>query len=38
MLFIGQVSGEDVEDLGEGIYYAFVCHECQVSATLYQQT
>jgi hypothetical protein len=38
MVFIGQVSGEDIEGLGEGIYYALLCARCQVSATLYQQT
>jgi hypothetical protein len=38
MVFIGQLSMEDVEKLGEGIYYGFVCHECQVSATSYQQS
>jgi len=37
MVFIAQLSNEDYES-GEGIYYAFVCRNCQVSATHYQQT
>jgi hypothetical protein len=38
MMAVGQVSGGDVEGLAEGIYYAFACDQCPVSATSYQQT
>lgn len=38
MVFFGQISVEDVEELAEGIYYAFVCPPCQSSATVYQQS
>lgn len=38
MCFIAQVSLEDVDDLGEGILYAFWCAECRVTAVSHQQT
>ncbi|WP_415465477.1 hypothetical protein [Clostridium saccharoperbutylacetonicum] len=38
MKFVGQVSMEDFEDYREGIYYGFVCNECKIAATGYQQT
>ena len=38
MKFIGQVSGEDIRDYAEGIYYGFVCKKCMIAATSYQQT
>ena len=38
MKFIGQVSGEDIRDYAEGIYYSFVCKKCMIAATSYQQT
>ena len=38
MMFVGQVSGEDFEDYAEGIYYGFVCDECKIAATHYQQS
>jgi len=38
MLFIGQISNEDFMEYGEGIYYAFHCPTCNVTATSYQQT
>jgi hypothetical protein len=38
MPFIGQISNEDFMEYGEGIYYAFRCPQCNVSATCYQQT
>ncbi len=38
MPFIGQISNEDFMDYGEGIYYAFHCADCDVTATRYQQT
>ncbi|AIY80966.1 hypothetical protein U728_1592 [Clostridium botulinum 202F] len=34
----GQVSMEDLEVYGEGIYYGFICNECKIAATGYQQT
>ncbi|MGN2370881.1 hypothetical protein ACTFJW_12655 [Clostridium cagae] len=34
----GQVSMEDLEEYGEGIYYGFICNECKIAATGYQQT
>lgn len=38
MKFIGQVSGEDFDEYAEGIYYGFVCKDCMIAATTYQQT
>ncbi|MBN1056078.1 MULTISPECIES: DUF1963 domain-containing protein [unclassified Clostridium] len=38
MMFVGQVSMEDLEAYGEGIYYGFICNECKIAATGYQQT
>jgi len=38
MKFIGQIAWEDIEEYGEGIYYTFVCEECKVGATNYQQS
>jgi hypothetical protein len=38
MPFIGQMSNEDYEKYGEGIYYLFACGRCGVSATNYQQS
>jgi DNA-directed RNA polymerase subunit RPC12/RpoP len=38
MMFVGQVSNDDVQELAEGIYYAYACDRCQVSATSYQQS
>ncbi|NFG24335.1 hypothetical protein FDF11_11650 [Clostridium botulinum] len=38
MMFVGQVSMEDLEEYGEGIYYGFICNECKIAATGYQQT
>jgi len=38
MPFIGQISNEDFVKYGEGIYYAFRCPKCNVTATCYQQT
>jgi len=37
MRFIGQISNEDFEE-AEGIYYAFYCETCGVTATNYQQS
>jgi hypothetical protein len=38
MPFVGQISNEDFMEFGEGIYYAFRCPHCKVTATCYQQT
>jgi hypothetical protein len=38
MIFIGQISNDDCLDYSEGIYYAFICSKCSISATTYQQT
>jgi hypothetical protein len=38
MVFVGQISNEDYDQSMEGIYYAFSCSECGVSATNYQQS
>ncbi|MCA8994779.1 MAG: hypothetical protein KDA88_22570 [Planctomycetaceae bacterium] len=37
MVFIAQISNEDYA-AAEGIYYAFICQDCRVAATHYQQT
>ncbi len=38
MIFIGQIANDDCLDYSEGIYYAFICSGCSMSATTYQQT
>jgi hypothetical protein len=38
MPVVGQISNEDFMEYGEGIYYAFRCPRCNVTATCYQQT
>ncbi|MEA2564317.1 MAG: hypothetical protein QOH06_5821 [Acidobacteriota bacterium] len=38
MMFLAQVSRDDVEDSAEGVYYLFVCPGCRMTATTYQQT
>jgi hypothetical protein len=38
MLFVAQLSNEDFESHGEGITYAFLCADCRMTATIYQQT
>lgn len=38
MKFIGQIDWADIEEYGEGMYYAFVCEECNIAATHYQQS
>lgn len=38
MPFVGQISNEDFLEFAEGIYYAFHCPKCNVSATGYQQS
>ena len=38
MPFIGQISCEDIEPHREGIFYAFLCSGCAMTASTYQQT
>ena len=38
MPFIGQISCEDVEPNREGIFYAFLCADCAMTTSIYQQT
>lgn len=38
MVFIGQIDFADVEEIGEGVLYAFIDVQCLTAATTYQQT
>lgn len=38
MMFIGQISNEDFDPNMEGIEYCFLCSQCNVTATSYQQS
>ena len=38
MLFIAQLSVEDIEEFGEGIYYGLLCPDCSITTVRYQQT
>lgn len=38
MFFVGQLSNEDFQEYGEGIYYIFLCKTCKIAATTYQQS
>lgn len=38
MAFLAQVSMDDTDEFGEGIYYAFLCSPCRTVATAYQQS
>lgn len=38
MIFLAQISNEDIDEYGEGIYYSYICPDCQITATNYQQT
>lgn len=38
MFFIAQLSNEDFQKYGEGIYYIFLCKPCKIAATTYQQS
>lgn len=38
MTFVAQISNEEIEQYSEGTYYMYVCCECNISATNYQQT
>ncbi|MFN8444318.1 MAG: hypothetical protein U0175_26280 [Caldilineaceae bacterium] len=38
MQFIGQLSMEDINEYDEGTYYAFICIECGIACTNYQQS
>ena len=38
MPFVAQISNDDLDEDSEGIYYMFVCRDCGVAATNYQQS
>lgn len=38
MPFLAQIDMSDVEQYGEGTYYLFLCADCKIAATGYQQT
>lgn len=38
MMFLAQLSYEDIEEYGEGMLYGFICPTCRTTATSYQQT
>ena len=38
MTLIAQLSNEDLDEYGEGIYYSYLCSSCNITATNYQQT
>jgi hypothetical protein len=38
MTFLAQIDRQDLEEYGEGIYYAFICSVCRTTATSYQQS
>ena len=38
MSFLAQISNEEIEEHSEGVYYLFLCNECGIGATNYQQT
>jgi len=38
MPFLAQLDMADIEEIGEGNYYVFLCSDCGIAATGYQQT
>ncbi len=38
MMFLAQISNEDIDSHSEGIYYNYICPDCNITATNYQQT
>jgi len=38
MTFVAQIANEEIEKYGEGTYFMYVCGDCNISATNYQQT
>ncbi|WP_437887000.1 DUF1963 domain-containing protein [Phytobacter sp. V91] len=38
MMFLAQISYEDIDELAEGMLYGFVCPSCLTTATSYQKT
>ncbi len=38
MKFLAQINSAEIEEFGEGFYYAFLCPDCRITATTYQQT
>ncbi|MEZ8804303.1 hypothetical protein AB6D78_24465 [Vibrio splendidus] len=38
MLFLAQISNDEIDEHSEGVYYLYVCRNCKISAVNYQQT
>lgn len=38
MMFLAQISYEDIEEYADGMLYGFICPSCRTTATSYQQT
>lgn len=38
MMFLAQISYEDIEEYADGMLYGFICPTCRTTATSYQQT
>jgi len=38
MIFISQLDWGEVVEYGEGIYYTFICSDCRITATSFQQS
>jgi hypothetical protein len=38
MMFLAQLDHQDIEEYSEGTFFAFVCLNCRMTATVYQQT
>jgi hypothetical protein len=38
MAFVAQVQTSDLDEPAEGVWYAFVCFDCSIAASSYQQT
>ncbi|MGF1742873.1 hypothetical protein L4C34_17720 [Vibrio profundum] len=38
MMFVAQLSNDEIHEYGEGTYYMHICRDCQISAVNYQQT
>lgn len=38
MMFFAQFSHDEIEESAEGIFYSFLCTDCWITATSYQQT
>jgi hypothetical protein len=38
MVFVAQLSVEDIEEYGEGVFYGLLCPDCSITTVRYQQT